>query len=558
MCANPHCDKTPPDDGAFCSVECARQDRAVVAEDTRAGLADAFDAVGFDIRLNIRAATEEWHDGSKWDTINDYAAEHIREEIAEQVLRVVGHDNNGDEVLAPWRVADNRWRNLINATLFEKQVDPFREWLENECTQAEPLPADTDIIRACGFEVDGHAYSDDYVRWIGWLPLHAAVARALHPSQRVRVDCMPILVGPIEIGKDTFYEAHFPDEHRLDWYCGTLCWADPLKEKVEKSGGAVFTSAVEMSGADRADLNGMKAWMTTPVAKVRLAYARRALNHIIRSVMVGTSNDLQHLPNDPHGNRRHAPLVVDGLPQMTAMQASGWWDDHRPAAWHRALIEVKEGRALSNRPITLKAEQERLADIHAVIPRRTDDGRMAGRGMPSRGRCERPPLQRRRAGFRHQPRQGRQARPHHENAAKRALKRCGYEPHTSAVRRNGQPQRRLWHNPNHADPLKEHEAPKSDRRDRRDTSRTILKPSSSTRHSSQDDESTGRRTAEHKQSGQPSQPSRLETPCISGESSVRGSQSGPSENWDPEGLTAKARESDGRSVSDACAQDSRP
>ena len=441
----------------------AEDDEAPICDESRSGLGKALATAGVDVRLNIRAAQEEWRTADRdWEPIDDYAAEHIRELVAETVERAVGHDKQGNPITAPWRLADNKWRNFCNALLFGRQVDPFREWLATECVKVPPLPADTDIITACGFDVDHGIYPADYVTWVGWLPLHAAVARALTPSQRVRADCMPILVGPIEIGKDTFYESHFGPEHRLDWYCGTLCWADTLKEKVEKSGGAVFTSAVEMSGADRADLNGMKSWMSTPVAKVRLAYARRALNHIIRSVMVGTSNDLQHLPNDPHGNRRHAPLVVNGLPQMTAMQASNWWDEHRLAAWHRALIEVRAGRSLANRPIALKEVQERLADIHAVVPddellmmERLDETRpyeTAVRDLPYDAGVLARANDRDR---------GDRLDRLTEAAAKRALKKCGYEPHATAVRRDGAPARRLWHNPEYA--------PTRDTRDIRDT-----------------------------------------------------------------------------------------
>ena len=72
------------------------------------------------------------------------------------------------------------------------------------------------------------------------------------------------------------------------------------KERAEALQGKVYVEASEMAGATRAELESLKAFVSRQNdGSVRLAYRRDPESTPRRCIIVGTSNNMNCLPNDP-------------------------------------------------------------------------------------------------------------------------------------------------------------------------------------------------------------------------------------------------------------------
>ena len=74
---------------------------------------------------------------------------------------------------------------------------------------------------------------------------------------------------------------------------------------------------------------------------VRLTYRRDPVLLPRRCVIVGSTNDLRCLPNDPSGNRRFVPVPVSkgSVPKIRVFM-----DEHREQLWAEALYRVRVNR----------------------------------------------------------------------------------------------------------------------------------------------------------------------------------------------------------------------
>ena len=132
------------------------------------------------------------------------------------------------------------------------------------------------------------------------------------------------------IGKSALLLNIFPPEHAGWMNDGLHLAADP-KVRAEALLGRVVVEAGEMAGSTRADLESLKAFVSRQDdGGVRLAFRRNPEPAPRRCIIVGTSNRLDVLPNDPTGNRRFVPVVLN--PPTQAVE--GYLTLHRDQLWY--------------------------------------------------------------------------------------------------------------------------------------------------------------------------------------------------------------------------------
>ena len=302
---------------------------------SRDGLSTALKALGWEWRYNVRAHLNELREtGGRWQEANDRLICDIRAEIPLRFDQVPArHGEN--EATKPLVFGRTAWEDSFSALLHHAEVDPFREWLE-----ALP-PWDgsgrLDCWLATVFVVKE---SDGLAAWCSrFLPL-GAVWRTFNPG--TKCDEMPVLIGPQATGKSTALRCLLPPEHP-EWFSDGLRLSADDKTRAEALQGRVIVEASEMAGANRAERESLKAFLSrTDDGSVRLAYRRNPETMLRRCVLAGSTNDPHCLPPDPSGNRRFVTLTVE----RTSLGPGGvkhYLDKHREQLWAEALHRFHRG-----------------------------------------------------------------------------------------------------------------------------------------------------------------------------------------------------------------------
>ena len=176
---------------------------------------------------------------------------------------------------------------------------------------------------------------------------------------------MPVLTGPQGIGKSTALRLLLPPGMD-DLFADGLYLAAAPQARVEAMQGRVIVEASEMAGQNRADLESLKAFLSrTDDGAIRLAYRRNPECTPRRSIIVGTSNVPDPLPNDPTGLRRFA---VVRLARGNAGAVAGYLDRNRDQLWAEGVALYHEG-VKAWLPAELKAAQSAANET----ARRRDD-----------------------------------------------------------------------------------------------------------------------------------------------------------------------------------------
>lgn len=313
----------------------------------RDGLAAALRALGVELRYNERASRAEYRQRGEWRELTDLTEASLVEEIAARF------DTQTTRGPVPLRFGRERRMDALNAILDTQRVDPFIAWLEE-------LPPWDGVPRVkCWlsniFETDE---SDPLVSWASRFIFLGATWRAFKPG--VKLDEMPVLIGPQGIGKSTALRLALPPEHP-DWFADGLHLAADPKVRAEALQGRVLVEAAEMAGSTRAELESLKSFLSrTDDGAVRLAYRRNPQTMLRRCIIVGTTNSGEPLPNDPTGNRRFVPIrLEDGDP----MGIADYMQRNRAQLWAEALTLYHKG-AQAWLPRDLTAEQSKASERH--------------------------------------------------------------------------------------------------------------------------------------------------------------------------------------------------
>ena len=291
--------------------------------------ARALKALGVELRYNLRSQRAEllqWEKDTiphapvlKWLTLTDRMEGRLRDLLAR---RFTYQTTRGP---MPMHYAKERWELVLSAHLCSRERDPFLEWLNHrpEWDGAGRIDTYLDDLFSAG--------TSPLVRWAGQFLFLGPVHRAHTPG--AKLDEMPVLVGAQGIGKSALLLNLFPAEHSVWFNDGLHLAADP-KVRAEALQGRVVVEAGEMAGSTRADLESLKAFVSRQDdGSIRLAWRRNPEPTPRRCIIVGTTNRLDVLPNDPAGNRRFVPITLNPATQAV----EDYLAEHRDQLWAEAL-----------------------------------------------------------------------------------------------------------------------------------------------------------------------------------------------------------------------------
>ena len=333
---------------------------------TRAGLLNALDLVGIDVRFNERSARLELQDTTAaadgrttWEVTDDLSGAKLREIIADTCLYP------GAKGPARFLFGRERWGDVMNAILDDRRVDPFKLWLD-----ARPAWDGEDRL---DFWL-GHVFTtgeiqQDLLGWASRSVLLGAVTRTFHPGEKH--DEMVVLVGPQGIGKSTAWAWLLPGEPlRAEWFSDGLSFHDDSKTKAEALQGMVLVEASEMTGSTKAEVETIKKFLSRTNDNIRLTYRRDPSPLLRRCMIVGTTNDPRCLPNDPSGNRRFVPVpCTAGDPATTR----AYLDEHRDQMWAEAKHRVRDLHEPAYLPDSLKGAQAELTEHFRAVDEVAED-----------------------------------------------------------------------------------------------------------------------------------------------------------------------------------------
>ena len=274
-----------------------------------------------------------------------------------------------------------RWRQALNALLADREVDPFRIWIEGLPAWDESPRLDTWIRECFDVEPSVSAALCSVGGSVGLPRRRMANVPSRHEARHhggtgratgsrkvngLRVDVPAVRGGAL-------------------WFSDGLNLNSSDKVKVEGLQGRVLVESSEMTGATRAELDRLKAFLSrVEDGTVRLAYRANPEPLPRRAVIVGSTNQFDCLPNDPSGNRRFVPI---GITAGDAARVRSWFDDNRLQLWAEALhrYRAEEEAHLPDGLAEIQAtatERHRAADDVVEKPR----GRVArkGRDRPAR------------------------------------------------------------------------------------------------------------------------------------------------------------------------------
>ena len=324
------------------------------------GLAGALSDMGVEVRLNVRAKTEEWRrlDGGwaeapeAWETLDDYQRADFIEEIAKRFI--TGKKDT------PLRFATATFRHTLQANLNRLRVDPFKEYIES-------LPkwdGENRLHTWLGKAFDTTESDPNLVAWASAFPLLGAIWRTYKPG--LKLDEIPVLISKVRgIGKSAAFAALIPESNR-EWFSDELKLSGDDKDRIEAMQGRVIVEIGEMRGGSRAEIEGLKAFMSRCVDRKRLSYRRDPEDMPRMCVFVGTSNG-HCLPNDASGNRNFVAIRLKARDQWGMKEVREFVNSNRDQLWAEALHNFNAGREAWLSPDLAEAQasandKERIAN----------------------------------------------------------------------------------------------------------------------------------------------------------------------------------------------------
>ena len=303
-------------------------------------------------RFNLRAMRPELSSdgGETWTKTTDRSSADLRRLIADGFSYRLA-DNRGE---APLRYGKDSWDEHLNALLHHLEVDPFKVWLESLAA----WDGTGRLHKVLGETLQ--AKDGPLARWASTYLCLGAVQRAYEPGGLLRE--IPILIGPQRVGKSQLLSNLLPTNHP-DWFSDSISMADPTQKRVESMLGRVIVELSELTGFARAELESLKAFISRrDDGATRLAYRRDPETTLRRSILVGTSNDVECLPNDPSGNSRFVPVQCGEGSHVESYLA-----DRRVQLWAEGLALYRKGERAN-----LPREHMALQTEHGERHRRKD------------------------------------------------------------------------------------------------------------------------------------------------------------------------------------------
>lgn len=178
----------------------------------------------------------------------------------------------------------------------------------------------------------------EYIRTVTRKTFAAAVARIYVPG--IKFDCVPVLDGDQGIGKSTIVK----DLVSSDYYSETLSLTDmDDKSGAEKLQGFWVVEIGELAGMKKADIEKVKAFLSTSDDKYRPSYGRVVESHPRQCIIIATVNGERGYLRDITGNRRFWIIKVH---QKKQKKSWNFTEEYRRQFWAEAKEIWKSGEKL--------------------------------------------------------------------------------------------------------------------------------------------------------------------------------------------------------------------
>lgn len=194
----------------------------------------------------------------------------------------------------------------------------------------------------------------EYVRTVTRKTFAAAVARIYVPG--IKFDSVPVLDGDQGIGKSTIVK----DLVTADYYSETLSLTDmDDKSGAEKLQGFWVIEIGELAGMKKADIEKVKAFLSTSDDKYRPSYGKVVESHPRQCIIIATVNGERGYLRDITGNRRFWIIKVHQKKKKKTWN----FDEHfRQQFWAEAKEIWKSGEKLYLEGDVLAAAEEAQKD----------------------------------------------------------------------------------------------------------------------------------------------------------------------------------------------------
>ena len=310
--------------------------------------------IGIEHRHNLRADHMEYRQTGDvlWGERNDRATAYWRQTLIPAHCLVTRQDGKETKDV-PLRFNKTELHDALDGHAHSRSVDPFIEWLEARPAWDSVSRLDR-VLVAC---FPSAAACGPLAEWAGRSVLLACILRAYRPGEKH--DETVVLQGREQgPGKSTYFAWLFPPEHRQHWFTDCFDFQRSRKELVEALQARVIVEASDMAGADRADVERVKKFLTSVNdGSVRLAYRRDPESRPRRCVIVGTSNSGDMLPNDPTGLRRWVVIPTTEVDKAHVQHVRQYLDTDRDQLWAEALHRFRAGEP-ARLPDDLKDDQK--------------------------------------------------------------------------------------------------------------------------------------------------------------------------------------------------------
>ena len=189
-----------------------------------------------------------------------------------------------------------------------------------------------------------------YVRAVTRKTFAAAVARVYVPG--IKFDCVPVLDGDQGIGKSTIVK----DLVTSEYYSETLSLTDmDDKSGAEKLQGFWAVEIGELAGMKKADIEKVKAFLSTCDDKYRPSYGKVVESHPRQCIIIATVNGERGYLRDITGNRR---FWIIRLHQKKQKKTWDFTPEYRAQFWAEAKEIWKSGEKLYLEGDLLEAAEE--------------------------------------------------------------------------------------------------------------------------------------------------------------------------------------------------------
>lgn len=214
----------------------------------------------------------------------------------------------------------------------DRRFHPIRAYLD-------ALPAWDGIPRVDDLFIKYLKADDtDYVRTVTRKTFAAAVARIYQPG--VKFDCVPVLDGEQGIGKSSIIK----DLVTPEYYSESLSLTDmDDKSGAEKLQGFWVVEIGELAGMKKADIEKVKAFLSTADDKYRPSYGKTVESHPRQCIIIATVNGERGYLRDITGNRR---FWIIKLHQQKQKQKWRFDQHFRDQFWAEAKAIYESGETL--------------------------------------------------------------------------------------------------------------------------------------------------------------------------------------------------------------------